>query len=231
MKTLRFEVWFALTLIALFAALCLWLNSGNSQPLTHAEVNAYLGRLEGHVPLPPTEAAEAVSRLRAWGYADDGGPVYMLNVMSYYDRTHPVPGVATIDLPPVASNALYERDVMSLLFRRGGYPLFAGNSAGLSTAKQPPRALMGAGGEVDRADRILLVRYPSRRAFLSLVCDPQYLQIAPYKFAALQLTLLPLQPETVIPDPRWLAAGVLLCVFLAVGWLRASRQAAFEVTS
>ena len=94
---------------------------------------------------------------------------------------------------------------------------------------------MGAGSEVDRADRVLLVRYPSRRAFLSLVCDPAYLQIAPYKFAALKLDLLPLEPETVIPDPRWLAAGGSLIVFLAVGWFRAAsraaRHAAFALTS
>jgi hypothetical protein len=224
-KALRLETCLTLLLLALLAGLCIWFNPGTARRLSHDEIDQYLGRLDGRIPLPPPEAAEALSRLRAWAAADDGRPVYMLNVMSYYERIRQVPGAKGIDMPPAAANAFYEHEVMTKLLKRGGYPVFAGNSDVNSAPGHRQSALMGAGGEVDRADRVLLVRYPSRRAFLELVCDPQYLQIAPYKFAALELELLPLEAEMVIPDPRWLTAGALLIVFLGVGWFRAARGA------
>jgi hypothetical protein len=69
----------------------------------------------------------------------------------------------------------------------------------------------------------LLVRYPSRRAFLSLVADPAYGPIEPYKTMALKVVLTPVSGNRVTPDMRAVVGGALLCLFLAVGWIRAAR--------
>ena len=76
---------------------------------------------------------------------------------------------------------------------------------------------------IDDWSRILVVRYPSRRAFFELSTDPQWLKFAPYKIAALEIALVPASGQVVIPDLRCVVAGACLIVFLGAGWLRAAR--------
>ena len=66
-----------------------------------------------------------------------------------------------------------------------------------------------------------MVRYPSRRTFLKLLSDPSYGPLEPYKFMALEIDLVPVSGDKVIPDFRWIVGGGLLALFLAVGWARA----------
>jgi hypothetical protein len=73
---------------------------------------------------------------------------------------------------------------------------------------------------------LLVIRYPSRRAFLDLVTDPAYAPAAPYKLMALDVVLVPSTGEIVLPN-LWLAAGVvLLLVFATTCWIRAVRRTA-----
>jgi hypothetical protein len=67
-----------------------------------------------------------------------------------------------------------------------------------------------------------------RRAFLEPISDPRHQRWAPYKFAALELALLPVSATTVIPDLRWILGGLCLMALLAAGWLRAARRAASD---
>ena len=76
---------------------------------------------------------------------------------------------------------------------------------------------------IDDWSRILVVRYPSRRAFFELLTDPQWLKFAPYKIAALEIALVPASGQVVIPDLRWVLGAVCLIVFLGACWLRATR--------
>jgi hypothetical protein len=222
MRLHRFEVVLATALALVFVALWAWLAPGDRGRLSGAEVDHYVARLRGRLPAPADEERVFLERLRAWASADDGRPVYMLNVMSYYPQLRRLPGSGVAAVSPAQANAHYEDAVMPMLLRRGGFPLFGGDSAGLRTAGGAHADLVGASAAVDEADRILVVRYPSRRAFLELISDPEYLKIAPYKFAALKLALVPLAGQTVLPDPRWIAGGVLLALFLAIGWWRAT---------
>ena len=68
----------------LFVAFWIWQSPGNLQKLSSAEVDAYLHRMEGNLPGDPAEQAKFLTRMRAFGLADDGRPVYMLNAMRYY---------------------------------------------------------------------------------------------------------------------------------------------------
>ena len=83
--------------------------------------------------------------------------------------------------------------------------------------------LLGYERSVDDWSQVLVVRYPSRRAFLALLSNPAYLDVMPYKLASLNVALVPVRAELVIPDLRWIVGLVLLAVFLGVGWLRAAR--------
>lgn len=69
-----------------------------------------------------------------------------------------------------------------------------------------------------------MVHCPSRRTFLKLLADPSYAPLEPYKFMALEIDLVPVSGDRVIPDPRWIVGAGLLVLFLALGWVRTARD-------
>ena len=69
-------------------------------------------------------------------------------------------------------------------------------------------------------ENMIIVRYPSRRTFLKLISHPAYAPLAPYKFVAVDLDLVPVSTGTVVPDLRWLVGGGFVIVFLLVEWVR-----------
>lgn len=46
----------------------------------------------------------------------------------------------------------------------------------------------------------------------------------PYKFMALEIDLVLVSGDMIVPDLRWLVGGVLVIIFLLVGWVRAARS-------
>jgi hypothetical protein len=224
MKSHRPELLLGIVLLAVFLAFWAWQTPGRSGRLSAGEVDSYIQRLQGRLPGSPAEEAEFLARLRAWGNADDGRPVYMLNLMSYYDRLKRVPGAEAISGTPVEVNAVYESAVTPIAFRLGAAPVFAGDAQRIDAPGGKHGSLFVTDAAVDDSDRILVLRYPSRRAFFRLVNDPDYLEFAPYKFSALKVGLVPMSGQLMLPDPTWLLGGLLAILFLAFGWLRAARR-------
>ena len=83
------------------------------------------------------------------GSLPDAGPVVMVNLLRLRDR---------------AAYKRYSELTMPLIKARGGTVLWAGN--GEAVAFGDPRA--------DHWDYVVLVRYPSRTAFLDMVRSPEY---------------------------------------------------------
>lgn len=210
---------------AILLAFCVWQNPGMviDNRLSAAEIDAAVRYVDQNLPFDPADKAMVLNSLRAWGEADDGQPVYMLNLMRYFERMHTLPGAARLDGTPRQNNARYEDQAMALLLKAGGYALYAGNVQG-------PNILEHRAG-MDHWSRVLLVRYTSRRAFLKLLTDPAYAPIEPYKMLSLELILAPTTSELIIPDLRFVLGAVLLAVFLLCGWLRARRQGAWQQQS
>jgi hypothetical protein len=224
LKAHRFEWLLGAVLAALFVAFWAWQTPGNLQKLRAAEVDAYLDRMKGKLPGDPAEQAVFLARMRAFGLADDGRPVYMLNAMRYYPELKQGPGMEEVRGTPAEANATYEKAVMPILFRLGAYPLFGGQTMEIRADGKAHSNLDGFDPAIDDWSRILVVRYPSRRAFFELLSDPQWLRFAPYKLAALELALVPASAQMVIPDIRWVMGGACLIVFLGTCWLRATRR-------
>jgi uncharacterized protein (DUF1330 family) len=204
---------FAAAALVILFAVYWWQHPGGK--LTTAEIDSYLAAADRQLPMPPEEKAESLRRLRAWATADDGRPVYMLNLMRFYPQVRPLPGGPAADMTPADANAHYEDVAMPMLLGKGGSALFGGESQGANV-------LPYAGNE-DNWSRMLVIRYPNRRAFLELVTDPRYATIMPYKLASLELILSPFDGQMVLPDPTLATAVVLLISFLAIGWWRARR--------
>ncbi|QWC86486.1 DUF1330 domain-containing protein [Nocardioidaceae bacterium] len=99
---------------------------------------------------------------------DDGGPVVMLNLLRWKDEAGR------------RSYKDYSRAVgETFLPRVGGEVLYAGSGTS---------ALVAEDGQA--WDAVLLVRYPSRQAFLDMVGDPGYQQVTALRTAALEEAVL-----------------------------------------
>ncbi len=212
----RTEAGLASVLLAIFVGVFAWQTPSLWQhPLTAAEIDDFAAALDRNLVQPPGEKAAFIARIRQWAATDDGRPVLLLNLMRFHDRLHALPPDVDFDGTPAEANEYYERIVAPLALQRGEYPLAAGDvqAASLTSSLED-----GADW-----DRVVVMRAPSRRAFLEFMADPVYGPAVPYKLAATEVALIPVDAGLVIPDVRWIAGGFLLAVFLAFGWWREAR--------
>lgn len=200
--------------LLLFLGLHIWQSPGG-RGLTASEVDTYLDRVEQQLDLAPSAKPALLRRLRDWAEDDDGKPVHMLNVMRFRDRLMPPAGTEPPAGTPQSINARYEAAAAPLILKRGGYPLLSGSVLGANVVESPP--------VLDNWDRIAVVRYPNRRAFLEMISDPSYAGLEAQKLMAVELILVPFRTDLKLPDPRWPVGMLLLAVFLATGWWRSSR--------
>lgn len=196
--------------ILAFLLVCRWQRP--CRRLAPAEIEHYLRVIEGY-PIPEEGKAAAIRRMREWAANDDGRPFYMLNLMRYYQTLQRFPGAPAFEGTPVQANAHYESIARNLLLKSGSYPIVGGPTLGRDLLDQP--------AALDDWDRVLVVRYRNRRAFFELITDPAYGPVMPYKLMSLDVVLVPVAGEVVIPDLRVLAGAALLVLFFAVGWCRA----------
>jgi hypothetical protein len=220
MKRYFVEVVLGIVMVLIFLAVSAWQSS---ETLSKTEVDRYIGILEKGIPVAWEERNEFIARMREWGKRDDGKPVYMLNLMRYFDRIKPVAGVPET-LTPMEANDYYEDVAKPMLLKSGSYPIFGGDTLGILEGQKKSNLIVFE-PELDNWDRALVVRYSGRRAFFELVTDPEYLKVMPYKRASLKYVLTPVSGDIVIPDIRWVAGGICLTIFLLVGWLRSTRRA------
>ncbi len=114
-------------------------------------------------------------QLRSFIEADgDDGPVVMINLLRYRERADYPPG---FDAEPCSGREAYQRYgalVGSHLASVGGRMLWLGSVQASVIAP-----------DQERWDDAILVEYPSRKAFLQMATNPEYLQVARHRTAAL----------------------------------------------
>ena len=204
-----FEVIFAAVLVILYLAFVAWHSQGGGK-LTEAEIDQYITIIE-KLPLPEKAVQTFIDRLRPWAEADDGKPVYMFNLIHFFPRLQPFPGAPEFKGTPEQANARYEKSLIWLWLSHASYPTFIGAPQARNLINIEPERTWG---------NMTVVRYPSRRTFLKLISHPTYAPLAPYKFIAVELDLVPVSSGTVVPDLRWLVGGGFVVVFLLVEWIR-----------
>lgn len=96
---------------------------------------------------------------------DPGGPVVMLNMLRFRDGGRP-------------GYEEYGRRIQPFLAAVGGEVVYVGDCS---------TALVASG---EHWDMVLLVRYPSRAAFLEMVFDPAYQEITGLRTGALEAAVL-----------------------------------------
>jgi uncharacterized protein (DUF1330 family) len=219
MRAHRFEILLFAALLAAFLGFFLWQSPALwRSALTPAEIDRYAAAMHQHLLQPPAEKAAFIARLREWAASDDGRPVLLLNLMRYHEQLGALPPSLDPQASPLEANATYEARVAALALKRGEYPLVGGAAQAQSLTPLDPAT--------DRWDRVVVMRAPSRRAFIEFMADPAYGPNVPYKMAAADVVLIPLDAELSIPDLRWPVGGLLLTAFLSIGWYRAERRSA-----
>jgi uncharacterized protein (DUF1330 family) len=101
----------------------------------------------------------------------DTGPVVMVNMLTLRDR---------------AAYQRYSELTMPLIKARGGTVLWAGNAEGVAFGNP----------EADRWDYIVLVRYPSRAAFLDMASSAAYAAANEYRELAVERHVIVASAET-----------------------------------
>jgi len=204
-----FELILAAVLVILYVAFWVWHSQGGGK-LTQVEIDKYVARIE-KLPLPEKAVKTFIARLRLWAEADDGKPVYMFNLINFFPKLRTFPGAPKFKGTPEQANAHYEKGLTWLWLSHASYPTFIGARQARNLINMEPERTW---------ENMTIVRYPSRRTFLKLICHPSYAHLAAYKFIAVELDLVPVARRMVVPDLRWLVGGAFVIVFLLVGWLR-----------
>ena len=197
-------LWICVGALTLYGVFFLWYNS-RSSPLTSAEIDSYMKRMEAS-PDPPD--AERLAAARAFLEADDGGEFFMLNLIRLQPSPVPTPGSGELQ-PAQRVLEEYTGYFMPALIRRAGHPSFIGAAAGgylehWGVEKNPGWTFSG------------VVRYRSRRDLMELATDPAFDSAHAYKMAAMANTLaIPLAPGRLFFGPRvWVALSLALVACL-----------------
>jgi catechol 2,3-dioxygenase-like lactoylglutathione lyase family enzyme/uncharacterized protein (DUF1330 family) len=206
----------AVVFAAVFLGFTLWQTPSLwNSPLSAEDIEHYTAELEQHTVLPPDEKAAFIARVREWAAADDGRPVLLVNMMRYRDTLGELPAGIEFEGTPEEANDYYEQLVTPLALKRGEYPLIGGDAQATSlTASDAENA--------NQWERVVVMRAPSRRAFIEFMADPAYGPTIPYKMAAMDVVLIPVDSQIVVPDLRWLLGGFLLIAFLFICWRRSA---------
>ena len=110
----------------------------------------------------------------------DRGPVVMVNLVRFRKRAADGDGTGW------DAYLQYSAATMPLIKARGGTVLWAGNAEG---------AAFGDEG-TNRWDYVVLVRYPSRRAFLEMMTSPEYAKANVHREAAVDDHVIIASTET-----------------------------------
>lgn len=214
-RTFRVELVLGIALLAVFLLFSGW-HAQWGGTLAPEEIDRYMASIE-RLPLPAEEIAAITGRIRPWAEADDGKPVYMFNMIRYFPEVRRFPGAPAWDGSPAEANKHYEDGITALWLSHAAYPVFNGTGQDRNLINMAPERGW---------DQATVARYPNRRTFLKLLADPAYAPYEPYKFIALELDLMPVSGDLVVPDLRMIVGGICVFVFMAVGWWRAVRRGA-----
>ncbi len=186
--------------IALYLLFLAWYDGWGMSPLTAAEVEQYLANVS-----PDSEGVEFLDRMRKLAADDDGEEIFMLNLNRYeYAEDEPKDGV------PAAYEA-YGGAVIGAILKNGGHPIYSGEF---------PGDLLTGDSADTYWDEIILVRYRSRRDFISMVTSDAYQEIAKDRAAGIAYAEVTPTTATInLVTPRLLVLILLLVLGVLVDYL------------
>jgi uncharacterized protein (DUF1330 family) len=192
-------------LSAVFAVLLvvlLWSYAFNQSPLSAEEVDRYIERIEAHAQNPG--GRHDMPELRRFLDSDDGRAFYTVNLYEFHERAQYLD-----DQPHQASGqeafARFSEVMLRLLAKRASHPIFGSDWADSASSGW---------------DRIVVVRYRSRRDIAEIFASPEFSEASAHKWAALKRNDRMLVqglhlPELHVPLALLALAGGVCAAYLA----------------
>ena len=186
---------------ALLAAL-LWVYAFSQSPLSSEEVDRYIERIEAHAQKPG--GRHDIPELRRFLGSDDGRAFYTVNLYEFHeqaqyldDQAHQASGQEAF--------ARFSEVMLRLLARRASHPILGSDWADIASSGW---------------DRIVVVRYRSRRDIAEIFANPDFSEASAHKWAALKRNDRMLVqglhiPELHVPLALLALAGAIGAAYLA----------------
>ena len=189
-------LWIAIGAIALYALFLVWYG-GRGRPLSAQEVDAALAELGARGAA--ADQPGLLDGLRTLLQSDDGREFVMANLVRYRARAQYPAGTDYGD-DPRAADRRYGRLILWPLLRRASVMLFV--------APRQGRFIEPAG--MPDWHYVALVRYRSRRDFLSFAREIERDDIVLHKWAAIYTTqVFPVRPLISLAAVRVLVGGLI----------------------
>ena len=114
------------------------------------------------------------TQLKEFNDQAEDQPIFMVNLLKFKQKAE-YPDKRETNLTGEEAYAIYGQEVKEHLAKVGGKPIFGGNVERLML------------GEVeDLWDTIAIAMYPSRKAMLEMIMDPDYIKSAQHRAAGLE---------------------------------------------
>ncbi|MBB38464.1 MAG: hypothetical protein CMF01_00115 [Hyphomonas sp.] len=185
--------------LSVFALLALWYQ-WQARSLDQKEIDAYLQTIEEQSQIPG--GRHDMAALEDFLQSDDGKPFYTVNMYRFQDVADYPPGSEFSG----SGEDAYERFskvMISLMTARGSHPVYGSNWAHSSSDW----------------DRVVIVRYRSRRDLVDLFSTDEFADASLHKWASIKEHNRMLVQATHIPDAKYLFALLALSAGLLIYWV------------
>lgn len=169
----------------LFISLMFWYD-WSARPLTQSEIGAYMQKIEAQSQDPG--AKHDLLALRAFLETDDGKPIYTVNMYNFH-QVADYPKNSQFGGSGEDAYARFSKIMISLMTKRGSHPVFGSNWADPASSNW---------------DRVVIVRYRSRRDLVDLFATDDFANASLHKWASLREHNRMLVKAVHIPDGRFL---------------------------
>jgi hypothetical protein len=185
--------------LVLYLAFVYWYTN-TSGPLKPEEIRTFTQKA-----IEAGFQSDLIEPIHAFMSSDTGRQFFMVNAI---DLNENPPDVEGADPGETATQLLdrYMEYMYPAMLRRASHPVF------LASAVNTSLDLIGIEGAEDW-DLVVVMRYRSRRDFLEIATNPEFLNRHDFKTAALTKTIAyPTESKIYMSDPRFLFALILLAL-------------------
>jgi uncharacterized protein (DUF1330 family) len=167
-KTTRRLILVSSAASALLLVALLWLYAWSQDPLSADEVDRYIERIEAQTQNPG--GRHDIPELRRFLDSDDGNPFYTVNLYEFREQAQYLDGQPHRGSGQEAF-ARFSEVMLRLLASRASHPIVGSQWADIASSGW---------------DRIVIVRYRSRRDIAEIFASPEFAEASAHKWAALK---------------------------------------------
>jgi len=172
-----------------------WYQWG-AQTLSLSDVDAYMAVIEAQTQKPG--AKHDLPALRKFLSEDDGKPVYTVNLYKFHNAAE-YPEASGFSGTGEQAYARFSNVMISLMAKRGSHPVYGSNWVDQASSDW---------------DRIVIVRYRSRRDLVDLFATDDFADASLHKWASLREHERMLVQALHIPDGMYVI--VMIAIFIGI---------------